>query len=148
MILTKELLEEYGRAKKLIEETQRKIDYYSKIRIKSEHGVVQGSMKEYPYAPRHLVLSGSDIKSDEARQEKLQQLLITLVERQRYYEGLEIDVAYAIEQIEDADVRQIIEMRYVQKMSDKEIAQEMCYNRETISRKINNYLKNQVEMQK
>lgn len=138
--LTKSLLKEYANAVKELNEIDRKITYYSKMVTPAEHGVVRGSMREYPYAEKHFVLSGSDIKSDDARQEKIKQLLITLSESRERYNNIVIDIGVQLESIPDSETRSILFMKYVESKTDLQIAQELGYERSTITRKINNFL--------
>lgn len=140
MVLTKALLVEYNQTLKDIEIVNRKIDYYSKMVVKSEHGVVTGSMKEYPYAEKHFVLSGSDIKSDVERQEKLKQLLIDLSAKRQKYDELILDIGIEIEKIKDEEMGGILFMKYVQGLPDAEIAKVMGYERSSISKKIKSFL--------
>ena len=85
MNLTKELLKEYQQCENEIIRLENRIEHYANLVIPSEHGVVRGSMREYPYAEKSFILSGSNIKSDKERNDKLNQLLFTLEERKKYF---------------------------------------------------------------
>ena len=136
MKLTKEMLERYTYAHNEIERLSRKIDRFSKKVVPSEHGVVKGSMRDYPYAEKHFVISGSDVKSDANYQKELKQLIINLREKQKEYEALDIEVGNAIEEIENPEVRQIVEYKYVYRMTDAEIAETLGVERSTITKKL------------
>lgn len=139
MVLTKELLNEYSRTIKELEVINRKIDYYSRVVAKSEHGVVMGSMKDYPYAEKHFVLSGSDITSDEARQEKLKQLLIDLSAKRKHYDDVICDIGIELEKITDSEISTILFEKYVEGKSDSQIADDLGYERSAISKKIKRF---------
>ena len=139
MVLTKQILADYQSKDREIRRIEEKIDYYSSYVTPMQHGVVTGSMKDFPYAQCHFVLSGTDPKSDEARQTKLRELLITLQERRNKFLDMEIDVARAIEDIDSADLRQILEDKYIKGLTDQEIAEKMGYERSAVSHKINRY---------
>lgn len=139
MVLTRQLLNDYQSKEREIRRLEDKIEYYSSFVTPMEHGVVTGSMKDFPYAKCHFVLSGTNPKSDEERQTKLRQLLITLCERRDAFIDLEIEIGKAIEEIEGADLRQIIEDKYIKGLTDQEIADKMGYERSTVSHKINRY---------
>ncbi len=136
MTLTKQLLDDYQAKEREIRRIEDKIAYYSSYVTPMEHGVVEGSRKEFPYSQCHFVISGANPKSDEARQNKLRELLITLQERRQYFIDIEIEVAKGIEEISNPIMRQIIEDKYVRGLTDQEIAKEMNYERSAITKKI------------
>lgn len=144
MVLTRSVIDEYLEKKRELNKLNRQIDYYSKCVPKSEHGVVQSSMREYPFAATHIVLSGSDVQSDDELHKKLQQLVITLRQRQNEYDNVVIDIECNIALMEK-EIGTIFFMKYVQEKSDKEIANELGYERSTITKKINSYFKEQEE---
>lgn len=140
MNLSKELLLQYQQCENEIIRLENRIDHYTHLVIPSEHGVVRGSMKEYPYAEKSFILSGSDIKSDKERNDKLKQLLFTLEERKRYFVDLDIQVGLAIESIEDVEMRSIIVDKFINHLTDAEIADKFGYERSWLSRKISRFL--------
>lgn len=141
MELTKALLKEYQNRENEIIRIENRIDHYTHLVIPSEHGVVRGSMKDFPYAEKQFVLSGSDIKSDKDRNDKLNQLLFTLEQRKREFIDIDIEVGLAIEAIEDVEMRQMIFEKFINHLTDKEIGEKIGYERSVITRKINNFLK-------
>ena len=140
MTLTKQILDDYQAKEREIRRLEDKIDYYASYVTPMEHGVVAGSRKDFPYSACHFVLSGTDPKSDDARQNKIKELLIALQERRTYFLDLEIAVGKAIEEIENAEMRQIIEDKFVKGMTDLEIAEELGYERSTVAKKIKAFL--------
>lgn len=142
MLITREVIQEYLDKNKELKKINSQIEYYSKFVPVSEHGVVKGSMKDYPYAETHFVLSGSDIKSDQARQEKIKQLLITLCQKQKEYD----EQTFAIEEsiaLMESDIGTIFFDKYVRGFTDRAIADELGYERSTITKKINQYFDEQ-----
>jgi len=135
-ILTRENLEKYSRMEREIRRIQRKLEYYQDHPLVSEHGMVKGSMSQYPYAEKHFEISAPNVKSDRERQKKIRQLMVDLMARQKEYEDFELEIDIAIEDIPDLDLRQIIQYKYIEGLTDQEIADEMGYERSTISKKI------------
>jgi len=109
--------------------------------IPSEHGVVRGSSKAFPYTEKSFVLSGSNVKSDKERNDKLNQLLFTLEERKKAFIDIDIEVGLAIEAIEDIEMRQIVMEKFINHLTDREIGDKIGYERSVITRKLNNFLK-------
>lgn len=140
MELTRELLVKFTNSENEIERLESKIERFANKKIPSEYGVVKGSMAKFPYAECHFTLCGSDVKSSEEYDKELRQMLITLQQRKNEFEIINFEVAKAIEEIEDAETRQIIEYKYVWKLSDAEIGFKMGYERSAISKKLTKYL--------
>jgi DNA-directed RNA polymerase specialized sigma24 family protein len=139
MTLTRELLNQYSSTAKELKNINRKIDYYLNVVDTSEHGVVKGSMKEFPYAQKHFVLSGSSVKSDNERHEKIMQLLVRLQEQKQKYEDLVVDIGLAIEDVPEPEMNSIFFLKFVEGKTDKEIADTLGYERSTITKKIGAY---------
>ena len=57
MVLTREVLEKFSIAEREIARINQKIDYLAQYVVPSEHGIVKGSMTEFPYAERHFEIS-------------------------------------------------------------------------------------------
>lgn len=140
MILTREVLEQYSTVEREIERINKKIEYWSQYIVPSEHGVVKGSMAEFPYIERHFVISSPNVKQDNARQEKLKNLMILLHERREEYLKLGLEVAEAIEKIDDPEIRFIIEGKYLKGMTYKEIGDILYTDRGNVCRKLTQYL--------
>lgn len=143
MVLTRQNMEKYANIEREINRIERKLDYYTKNPIASVHGVVKGSMKNYPYAEKHFVISGSDVKTTDERDKKIKNLVIMLQNKRKEYEDFELEIDIAIEEIEDMEIRQILEMKYIEKMKDYDIAEELGYERSTISKKIDRFFDSQ-----
>lgn len=143
MILTRQILEDYAHLDKEIQMLEQKLDYYASKQLPTVHGVVQKSMTNYPYAESHLVVSGSDIKSEQEYQNKLRQKIVTLAEKKRYFDNLEIEIDDALEKLGETDLemKQILEMKYMWGFNDEEIGKELNLERSTVTKKIKRFFK-------
>jgi hypothetical protein len=144
MTLTKNYLNQYKFLDREIRRIENKIDYYTKNPVSSTHGVVKGSMRNFPFAECHFVVSAPDVKSDEERNIKIKNLVIKLGEMKKEYEKMELDIDIEIEKIEDIEIRQIIQSKYIEGMTDSMIGDELGYDRSTISKRIEKFFENQV----
>lgn len=136
-------MNKYAQIEREINRLTRKIEYYASAPIKAEHGVVKGSMQQYPYAECHFEVSAPNVKSDEERNRKIQNLIITLENKKIEYENFELEIDLAIEEVSDMEIRQILEMKYIEKMKDYSIAEELGYERSTISKKLDRFFESQ-----
>lgn len=139
MKITKYLLEEYINKEREIEILEKKLNYYARKKIPSVHGVVQSSMHSYPYAQTHVVVSGSDIKSETEYQNALKQKIIELAEKKRHFDELELIVDDAIEEIPNIEIRQIVQYKYLFGYTDAEIGEKMGLERSSISKKLTRF---------
>lgn len=145
MRLTKEILEQYGLMEREIKRIEDKIERYSHYQIPSEHGVVKGSMREYPFAEKHFVLSGSDVKSEDSLQDKLKQLLITLEQKHEEFLLFSADVGMAIEELDDVEMKELIDEKFIQRMTDNEIAQKHNLERSTVTKKFTKFFEKEAK---
>ena len=135
-MITKKDLENYNLIQREIKRIERKLEYYKLHPLTSEHGVVTGSMKSFPYAEKHFVLSAPNVKSDRERKKQVQQLTFTLIQRKQELEELKFAIDVAIEEIDDMELRQIVQMKYIDEMKDSDIADELGYERSSITKKL------------
>ena len=139
-ILTRQLIDEYQNKRREINRLKGKITYYANLTPKSEHGVVTGSMKDFPYKQCHFVISGSNIKDDRAQADKLKSLMITLRQRESELDEFEDLIWAGIAHVENPEARQILEFKIIKGMTDSRIAKEMHCERSTITKKIKKIL--------
>ena len=144
MVLSRENLDKYLKLENEIKRINRKLDYYAKNPIHGEHGVVKGSMKGFPYAECHFVGGAPDMQTTDERHKKVQNLVIELSERKREYENFQLEIDFLIEGIEDMEMRQIFQYKYIERMTDIEIGRMIGYDRSTISKKLDRFFENQV----
>lgn len=144
LIITKQLLDDYSKLEREIKRINRKLDHYANNPLGASHGVVSGSMENHPYAECHFVVGAPSIPQTVHRQEKVRNLVIDLGNKKREYENLKTDIDIAIETIDNMEMRQIFQYKYIDEMTDAEIGKELGYDRSTISKKIERYFQNQV----
>ena len=140
MVLTREYLSQYIFLESQLNRMRRRLKYFESHPLTSEHGVVNGSMHDFPFAQCHFVVSGAKVKSDEERKKTISQLLVDLKGNERLYEDMKLDIEIAIEQIQNLEVKTIFQRKYVDRATDEQIGNELGYDRSTICKKIGKYL--------
>lgn len=140
MIITREFLAQYIYLDSCIKSIQRRLRYFERHPILAEHGVVSGSMKDFPYAQCHFVVSGSSVKSDEERKKIVSQLILDLHGNQQLYEDMKLDIEGYIESLDRIEDKAILRLKYIDKWTDEQIGAELGYDRSTISKKIDKIL--------
>ena len=141
MELTREYLEQYIYLESYIKSIQRRLRYFEKHKILSEYGVVKGSMKQFPYAQCHFVVTGSNIKSTEERNNTINQLTIDLYGNMQMYEDMKLEIETYIESMVSIEDKLIMRLKYIDKWTDEKIGDELGYDRSTISKKIEKILR-------
>lgn len=101
-------------------------------------------MNRFPYAECHFVVGAPDVKSTEERNKKVQNLVIALSSAKKEYEDFQLDIDTAIEAVDDLEMRQILEYKYIERISDSKIANILGYDRSTISKKLDRFFEKQV----
>lgn len=136
MVITREFLAQYAYLDSYIKSIQRRLRYFEKHPVLAEHGVVSGSMRGFPYAQCHFVVSGPNVKSDEERKKLVKQLTIDLHGNQQLYEDMKFDIEMFIESLDRIEDKAIMRLKYIDKWTDERIGAELGYDRSTISKKI------------
>lgn len=144
MVLSRENMEKYSKIENEINRINRKLDYYSNNPVSGEHGVVKGSMEGFPYAECHFLVSAPNVKKSDERHKKVQNLVIELGEKKKQYEDLQLEIDFAIEDIDDMEMRQIFQYKYIEHKTDYEIGKLLGYDRSTISKKLDRFFESQV----
>lgn len=142
-VLTRDYLATYMYLESEIKRIRRRIKYYEDHPLKAECGVVKGSMPQFPYTECHFVVSGPSIKSDEERRVAIRQLLIDLKGNEKLFEDMKLDIECFLEKLPPSKIKikKILAMKYIDGMSDYEIAVEFDCDRSTISKQIDRFLK-------
>lgn len=140
MVLTREYLAQYIYLQGQIKRMRRRLEYYKTHPVMSEHGVVGGSMHDFPYAQCHFVISGACVKSDKERKSAISQLLVDLRGNEQLYEDMQMDIEHAIEQIPDLETKIIFQRRYIDNVSERQIGKELGFDRTTVCKRITKYL--------
>ena len=144
MVLSRENMEKYSKIENEINRINRKLDYYANNPVSGEHGVVKGSMEGFPYAECHFVVSAPNVKTSDERHKKVQNLVIELGEKKKRYEDLQLEIDFAIEDIDDMEMRQIFQYKYIEHKTDYEIGKLLGYDRSTISKKLDRFFESQL----
>ena len=144
MVLNRQLMDNYSKLGREINRINKKIDYYANNPLGASHGVVNGSMNRFPYAECHFVVGAPSIPQTTKREENVRNLLIDLGNKKNEYENLKTDIDIAIECIDDMEMRQILQYKYIDEMTDAEIGKELGYDRSTISKKIEKFFEEQL----
>ena len=144
MVLTRQILEDYQKLGRELERINKKIDYYANNPLRSTHGIVKGSTRGFPYTECRIEVGAPSIADTKQREQKVRELMLRLSSRKKEYEQLKIDIDIAIESIEDMELRQIFQYRYIDEMTTTQIGDLLGYDRSTISKKIDRFLEQQV----
>ena len=140
MVLTREFLSSYIYLESEIKRIRRRIKYYEDHPLQTEYGIVKGSLQQFPYTECNFVVSGVRPKSSIDREKQIRQLVIDLKGNEQLYEDMKLDIECCIENIQDLEMKQILRMKYVERHTDSEIAEELHYERRTIGKKIDRFL--------
>ena len=145
MMITREFLAQYVYLDSYIKSIRRRLKYFENHPVLSEHGVVSGSMRVFPYAQCHFVVSAPNVKSDEERKKIVNQLIIDLKGNEQLYEDMKLDIEIFIEGLDKIEDKAIMRLKYIDKWTDERIGAELGYDRSTISKKIDKIIgKNEV----
>lgn len=136
MIITREFLAQYVYLDSYIKSIRRRLKYFEKHPVLAEHGVVSGSMKEFPYAECHFVVSGPKVKTDLERKRIVNQLIIDLHSHEQLYEDMKLDIEVFIDSLENIEDKVILRLKYIDNWTYERIGEELGYDRTTISKRI------------
>ena len=134
--MTKKELEQYCKLKKEVAYLQRRLDRLYDKEVPEVSGKVQASATEYPCIMKRVSVRMNDPKAVD----ELNKVIAILEDRQRRCNEKMLEVARYIDKIEDAELRQIFEMRYMEGKKLEEIADALNQERSGIGKKITAYL--------
>lgn len=142
MNLTREFFANYKYLGSMIKSMERRLKYFENHPLALEYGVVRGSMGVFPYTECHFVVSGASVKSTSEREDTVKQLIIDLTANKRLYEDMKLDIESFVENTElfNLEERTIFRLKFIDDMKDREIGEELGYDRSTISKKIEDIL--------
>lgn len=145
MKLTREYLATYTYLESEIKRLRRRIKHYENNPLTSEYGIVKGSLKQFPFTECHFVVSGANVKSNEEREKMVLQLLIDLKGNEQLFEDMKLEIECFLEKlpVEEVEIKHILAMKYVERVSEGEIANELGYERRAIGKKIDRFLSKQ-----
>jgi len=113
-----------------------------------EFGAVKGSNPDFPYQPMAFHVSGYNIRTDEEKRQRIENLKIRLGKKKAVVEEKRLAVQEFIAGIEDSTLQLIFTYRYIDGMSQGKIGRKLHLDRSGISKKIDGYLKDTHKSQK
>ncbi|WP_367567211.1 hypothetical protein [Lacrimispora sp.] len=142
MKLTREYLATYTYLESEIKRLRRRIKYYENNPLTFEYGIVKGSLNQFPFTECHFVVSGANVKSNEEREKMVRQLLIDLKGNEQLFEDMKLEIECFLEKlpVEEVEIKHILAMKYIERISENEIANELGYERRAIGKKIDRFL--------
>lgn len=139
--MNKQYLEDYLLLEKSIKRCEKKLEYYLNHPVRTISGTVMSSMKNFPYCMTHLTISASDNpKAEEQRYELIRTLTLEIAHNMQKYEEKRLYIDLFIESIEDLEIKEILNQRYLEGKTVEQIAEDMFYAKSTISKKIDDFL--------
>lgn len=137
--LTKKYFDDYKMLTSYIRSLERREKYYREHPMLATHGVVSGSMENFPYAKCHFIVGGAaiNLKSSEQRKQNVNQLLIDIAGNKQLLEDMRIEIEQFIEKSDmPVEDRLLLRMRFIEGRKLESIADEMGYTLSSISKKI------------
>lgn len=142
MVITRDYFANYRYLTAAIKSMQRRLRYFENHPLGGTHGVVKGSMEGFPYAECHFVVSGANVKSFDERDVLVKQLILDLEGNLRHLEDIKLDIESFIENSDllSLEERTIFRLKFIENKKDREIGEELGYDRSTISKKIDDVI--------
>lgn len=134
--MTKKELEQYCKLKRESAYLQKRLDKLYDKEVPVISGKVQASSESYPCIMKRVSVQMYEPKAND----ELNKVIALLKERQRRCSEKMLEVERYIDKIEDAELRQIFEMRYMEGKKLREIADTLNQDLSGIGKKITNYL--------
>ncbi len=97
--------------------------------------VVSGSSDEFPYQPRTFLIQGADIH-------RVDQFRLRLMRKKSEYEKAVQEAEDFLESAEDAEMRNILRLRYEVGLTWMEVARECGSTEKAVQKKAERFLKN------
>lgn len=140
--LTREYLATYVYLESEIRRIQRRIHHYETHPLQQEYGVVRGSMQQFPFTQCNFVVSGGKVKSSKERERQISQLLIDLKGNEQLLADMKLEIELYLESlpVEQIEIKHILALKYVDRLTDEEISNRLFISRRTLNRKIDGFL--------
>jgi hypothetical protein len=136
--LTEKELSQYRSLKKEIVDQEKRINILYDKELPVVAGKVSASMKDFPYTEIRVGVQMYEPKESD----ELQALIAKKEKRLKVIRQLVLDIEDFISNIQDSELRQIFEYRYIDGKLQLEIGSIMHIDRSRVSRKIHEYLQN------
>lgn len=144
-MITRKDLEDYILIKKHIQETKRKIAYYSKKYPYAIHGKVKGSSPDYPYIERNYMVDGGGFSSGGMNNEKIRQriknLTYKLQDDLREYESKRVEIEEFLLGIDNLEAHLLFTYIFVDGRSQEEAGEMMNMEQSCVSKKLKKYIR-------
>ena len=136
--MDKEKLKQYIPLKKELKMLDKKLEklYARQENIPEVLGKVTGSSADFPYAEVRTTVKMSEPKENDA----IKRLIRIKEKRKEEVNKLLVEIEEFIAGIPDSITRQIFELTYIDGKKQREVADIVCLERSSISKKIDGYL--------
>lgn len=130
-------LEDYLLLEKSIVRCQKKLRYYLEHPLRTVSGTVMASMQEYPYCLTHYTISATDDpKAFIQRNELIRELTLRIADNMRVYEEKRVYIDLFIESVDDLEIKEILNQRYLEGKTYEQIGDDLGYEQSTIRKKL------------
>lgn len=140
--MTEQKLEQLISLKQEIKILSKKIQKLSCTTINMTSDKVQASMSEFPYISTYVNIIGGDRQQDNIINKAVNIEKKILKDRLKKAKSLEKEIRVFIMSIDDSQIRQIIEYRYIDDLTWQEVGNIMNMDRTTVHKKLKRYLSN------
>ena len=143
MVITRKNLDTYSCLEVRIKSIRRRLRYFENHPLASESGTVKGSMGGFPYVECHFVVGGASVKSGDEREKLIKQLVLDLQRNERLFEDMKMDIELSIENSKMLTIEEqtILRLKYIDRLTNSQIGDEIGYDGSTVSRKIDRIIK-------
>ena len=139
--MDKKMLEDYKRLGDQIIALEQQIKNLEEQAARYEFGAVKGSNPDFPYQPMAFHVSGYNIRTDEEKRQRIENLKIRLGKKKVAAEEERLAVQEFIAGIEDSTLQLIFTYRYIDGMTQEVVGRKLHMDKSSVSRKIDDYLK-------
>lgn len=135
--MTEEKLCQYKSLKAEIRDQEKRLDRLYDREVTVVAGKVKASMKDFPYTEYRVGVQ----MEDPTEAEELHKLIRKKESRLKEARSLANEIEEFISDISESELRRIFELRFIDGMKQREIAEQLNIERSGISKKISIYLK-------
>ncbi len=137
--MNKKDFEDYQKIGLRISSLNDRIEKLEAMAAQYEYGAVKGSNPDFPYQPMSFHVSGYNIREDEKKRNRIQNLKIQLEKEIKKEEAKRLEIEEFINSIEDRTDNLIFTYYYLDKMGQEEIARKLHLAQCNVSRRISKY---------
>lgn len=145
-MVSREFLEQYAAITSNLRSLERRKKYYEDHPLLQEHGVVRGSMVDFPFTETHIVVSGTSVnaKSAEQRKAEINQNLVDIEVNRLVLEDMKLEIERFINKsVRGAENKAIFRLHFIDGRTLQQIGDELHMDKSTVSRRIDNVLAEQ-----